>query len=171
MRRHHGGLSVDTADRVFRSHGHTTQELYALRYGRPGRIPDAVVWPETSEHAEAVVKAAQRYNVVLIPFGGTPRPTSLRFPALSFSSAARCRAHYSPARLLAYDPIAAGGTTVTGAVLCPDDESRMIVSVDTSKMNRIHWIDTENMMARIDAGVTVRSPQSRTGVDVCCSIF
>ena len=49
---------------------------------------------------------------------------------------------------------------MTGAVLCPEGESRMIVSVDTSKMNRIHWIDTENMMARIEAGVTVRiSPQ------------
>ena len=46
-----------------------------------------------------------------------------------------------------------GGTTVSGAVLCPEGESRMIVSLDTSKMNRIVWIDKKNMMARIEAGV------------------
>ena len=45
-----------------------------------------------------------------------------------------------------------GGTTVSGAVLCPKEETRMIVSLDTSKMNRILWIDMENMMARIEVG-------------------
>ena len=113
---HHGGFSVDPADRLFHSHGHTCQELYALRFGRPGRIPDAVVWPEHNAHCEVLVQAAAANNVVLIPFGG--------------------------------------GTTVTGAVLCPEGETRMFVSVDTCKMNRIHWIDMENMMARIEAGVT-----------------
>jgi alkyldihydroxyacetonephosphate synthase len=38
-------------------------------------------------------------------------------------------------------------------VLCPEGETRMIVSLDTSKMNRVVWIDKKNMMARIQAGV------------------
>jgi alkyldihydroxyacetonephosphate synthase len=46
-----------------------------------------------------------------------------------------------------------GGTTVSGAVLCPEGEQRMIVSLDTSKMNRILYIDKTNMVARIEAGV------------------
>eukprot|EP00042_Codosiga_hollandica_P036090 m.272685 g.272685 ORF g.272685 m.272685 type:complete len:613 (+) comp54801_c0_seq1:13-1851(+) len=46
-----------------------------------------------------------------------------------------------------------GGTTVTGAVLCPESETRMIVSLDTSKMNKILWIDKDNMLARVQAGV------------------
>ena len=61
----------------------------------------------------------------------------------------------------------AGGTTVTGAVLCPETEKRMIVSLDTSKahtpatvqttdpsqMNRILWVDKDNMLARLEAGI------------------
>ena len=46
-----------------------------------------------------------------------------------------------------------GGTTVSGAVECPATEHRMIVSLDTSKMNRIIWIDHANMMARVECGV------------------
>eukprot|EP00037_Helgoeca_nana_P000215 m.20724 g.20724 ORF g.20724 m.20724 type:complete len:644 (-) comp10276_c0_seq1:201-2132(-) len=112
---HHSGLSYDNEDRLFRSHGHTCQEIFALRHGRPGRVPDAVIWPEHHDHVEAIVRAANAHNVVLIPFGG--------------------------------------GTSVSGAVQCPEGEPRMIVSLDTSKMNRILWIDMENMMARIEAGV------------------
>lgn len=50
--------------------GHTCQEIYALRYGTVGRIPDAVVWPESSSQCEQIVKAADANNVVIIPFGG-----------------------------------------------------------------------------------------------------
>ena len=65
---------------------------------------------------------------------------------------------------------------MTGAVMCPEEEERLIVSLDTSKvralclylsclcagshprrplaqMNKILWIDKDNMMARIQAGV------------------
>lgn len=53
-----------------------------------------------------------------------------------------------------------GGTSVSGAVQCPEGEPRMIVSLDTSKMNRILWIDMENMMARIE----VSSPSCSSAV-------
>ena len=46
-----------------------------------------------------------------------------------------------------------GGTTVSGAVLCPSDEQRMIASVDTSQMNKILWVDEKNMTGRFEAGI------------------
>lgn len=49
-----------------------------------------------------------------------------------------------------------GGTNVTEALRCPEDESRMIVSVDMRRMNRILWIDPVNRMACIEAGAVGR---------------
>jgi alkyldihydroxyacetonephosphate synthase len=49
-----------------------------------------------------------------------------------------------------------GGTNVSHALLCPDDETRLIVSVDMCKMNRITWIDPHNQMAEIQAGAVGR---------------
>ncbi|CAF0750522.1 unnamed protein product [Didymodactylos carnosus] len=46
-----------------------------------------------------------------------------------------------------------GGTSVTWALLCPTNEQRMIVSVDTSQMNKILHIDEKNLTARIQAGI------------------
>ena len=50
-----------------------------------------------------------------------------------------------------------GGTNVSNALHCPEDEQRMIVSVDMSRMNRILWIDPENHMACIQAGAVGRT--------------
>ena len=49
-----------------------------------------------------------------------------------------------------------GGTCVTEALLCPENENRMIVSVDMKRMNRILWIDPVNRMACIQAGAVGR---------------
>ena len=46
-----------------------------------------------------------------------------------------------------------GGTSVTWALLCPANEKRMIISVDTSQMNNILYIDEKNLTARIQAGI------------------
>lgn len=45
-----------------------------------------------------------------------------------------------------------GGTNVTNALSCSENENRYIVSVDMSRMNQILWIDSENKMAEIQAG-------------------
>lgn len=50
-----------------------------------------------------------------------------------------------------------GGTNVSDALRCPENEKRMIVSVDMSRMNRILWIDAENRMACIQAGAVGRT--------------
>jgi alkyldihydroxyacetonephosphate synthase len=49
-----------------------------------------------------------------------------------------------------------GGTNVTDALRCHPDEGRTIVSIDMRRMNRIVWIDRENMMACIQAGAVGR---------------
>lgn len=49
-----------------------------------------------------------------------------------------------------------GGTSVTEALLCPENEKRFIVSVDMKRMNRILWIDKVNRMACIQAGAVGR---------------
>ncbi|XP_068631826.1 alkylglycerone-phosphate synthase [Battus philenor] len=46
-----------------------------------------------------------------------------------------------------------GGTSVSGAVTCPADEARPIVILDTSDMNSILWIDKEQLLARVQAGI------------------
>ena len=50
--------------------GHTCHELFSLRTGKVGRIPDLVVWPGSHADVEVIVQAALRNNVCIIPFGG-----------------------------------------------------------------------------------------------------
>ncbi|KAG7258296.1 hypothetical protein CRUP_002591 [Coryphaenoides rupestris] len=45
-----------------------------------------------------------------------------------------------------------GGTSVSSALECPLEETRSIVSLDTSQMNRILWLDEKNLTAHVEAG-------------------
>ena len=47
-----------------------------------------------------------------------------------------------------------GGTNVTKALTLPKDEKRMIVSVDMERMNAVKWVDKENNMACVQAGIS-----------------
>ncbi|MEM9483928.1 MAG: FAD-binding oxidoreductase [Cyanobacteria bacterium P01_F01_bin.116] len=47
-----------------------------------------------------------------------------------------------------------GGTSVSCALKLPPGETRMIVSVDMKRMNQIEWIDTHNLRACVQAGIT-----------------
>ena len=47
-----------------------------------------------------------------------------------------------------------GGTNVTNALQLPEDEERMIVSVDTRRLNKIISIDTKNLLIEVEAGIT-----------------
>jgi alkyldihydroxyacetonephosphate synthase len=104
--------------RLRHGHGHTQQEMYALKYDRLARVPDLVVHPTEQAQVEALVRLAGEHDVCLIPFGG--------------------------------------GTNVTQALRCPEDEQRMIVSVDMRRMNRILWIDPHDRVACIQAGAVGR---------------
>ena len=47
-----------------------------------------------------------------------------------------------------------GGTNVTNALRPPLEEKRMIVSIDTRRMNKVEHIDEENLMVIVEAGIT-----------------
>lgn len=47
-----------------------------------------------------------------------------------------------------------GGTNVSGALACPETEKRTIISVDMRRMDRIQWIDAENNLACVEAGIS-----------------
>lgn len=102
-------------ERLFHAHGHTCQEIYELRFGAFKRVPDAVVYPGSHAHVEAIVAAAHKHNVVLIPYGG--------------------------------------GTSVSQALMCPENERRSIISLDMHAMNKIKWINRANHTACIEAGI------------------
>lgn len=46
-----------------------------------------------------------------------------------------------------------GGTSVSGAAACPEFERRTIVSLDTTQMNRILWLDRDNLLACCESGI------------------
>mmetsp|Transcript_15515 Transcript_15515/g.26720 ORF Transcript_15515/g.26720 Transcript_15515/m.26720 type:complete len:590 (+) Transcript_15515:111-1880(+) len=109
-----GTISFDPQQRLYCGHGHTLQEIFALREGKINRLPDAVISPENHEHVERIMACAKRHDVCIIPFGG--------------------------------------GTSVTQALLCPEKEKRMIVALDMKSMNRVLWIDHDNMTMKVEAG-------------------
>jgi len=46
-----------------------------------------------------------------------------------------------------------GGTSVSGALECPENERRSIIVVSMRKLNRIVWVDRESMQACVQAGI------------------
>ena len=46
-----------------------------------------------------------------------------------------------------------GGTSVSNALKIPKNEKRMVVSVDTRRMNKIESIDEENLLATVQSGI------------------
>lgn len=54
-----------------------------------------------------------------------------------------------------------GGTNVSGALTCPVDEARMIVSVDMAAMDRILELDEDNDLAVVEAGISGRALEHR----------
>ncbi|KAG9338610.1 hypothetical protein JZ751_025448 [Albula glossodonta] len=114
--------SHEAEDRVFRAHGHCLHEIFALREGKFGRVPDMVVWPSCHDDVVKIVELASKHNVCLIPYGG--------------------------------------GTSVSSALECPPEETRSIVSLDTSQMNRILWIDEKNLTAHVEAGIIGQALES-----------
>ena len=76
-----GALSTDPRVRLRHGHGHTQEEMYAIKYGRLPRVPDLVVYPAREEQVAALVEAALRHGACLIPYGGGTNVTeALRCP-------------------------------------------------------------------------------------------
>uniref|UniRef100_A0A452ICL8 Alkylglycerone-phosphate synthase n=1 Tax=Gopherus agassizii TaxID=38772 RepID=A0A452ICL8_9SAUR len=62
-----------------------------------------------------------------------------------------------------------GGTSVSSALECPADERRTIVSLDTSQMNRILWVDEKNLTAHIEAGIVGQDLERQLGESGYCT--
>jgi alkyldihydroxyacetonephosphate synthase len=79
-----GALTTDPEQRLRHGHGHTLEEIYAIRYdgSRISRIPDLVVYPDSPEQIAALVAIGTRHDACLVPYGGGTNVTdALRCPA------------------------------------------------------------------------------------------
>jgi alkyldihydroxyacetonephosphate synthase len=75
-------LVTDDAIRLRHGHGHTQEEMWAVKHGEVQRIPDLVVYPESDDDVQQLVDAALAHAVCLIPYGGCTNVTdALRCPA------------------------------------------------------------------------------------------
>ena len=75
-------ISSDRLIRLRHGHGHTQEEMYAIKYGRIVRVPDLVVFPAEEAQVRSLIDAAARFDVCLIPFGGGTNVTeALRCPS------------------------------------------------------------------------------------------
>lgn len=74
-------ISCNPEVRLRHGHGHTLEEMYAIKYGTLERVPDLVLFPATEAEVEALVDAAREHNVCLVPYGGGTNVTdALRCP-------------------------------------------------------------------------------------------
>ncbi|KAK7468162.1 hypothetical protein BaRGS_00036626 [Batillaria attramentaria] len=62
-----------------------------------------------------------------------------------------------------------GGTTVTNSLECPPWEKRMIISLDTSQMNKILWVDEKNLTAHVEAGIIGQDLERRLAEKGFCT--
>lgn len=60
-----------------------------------------------------------------------------------------------------------GGTNVSGALLCPEDEVRTIVSIDMRRMRRVLSVNRANGCALVEAGITGAALEEALGALGC----
>ena len=74
-------VAEDDALRLRHGHGHSQEEMYAIKYGRVERVPDLVVQPVSRDAVEKLVRLAAERGLCLIPYGGgTNVSCALRCP-------------------------------------------------------------------------------------------
>jgi alkyldihydroxyacetonephosphate synthase len=74
-------VSTDPRVRMRHGHGHTQEDMWAIKYGLLERVPDLVVWPISAGEVRAVLQLAAAHGACVIPFGGGTNVTdALRCP-------------------------------------------------------------------------------------------
>ena len=63
-------VTTDRMERVVHTFGKSVRDLIRIRRGELGRMPDVVVYPDTTDEVARVVDAVVAADAVLIPFGG-----------------------------------------------------------------------------------------------------
>ena len=114
--------------------------------------PPATPTNYTGSHDDVVkiVEAAVKHNICLIPYGGICLFRASHNIIHRDIQSAYVHKLYVMTSSLHHSK---GGTNVSGALECPESESRLIVSVDTSEMDQILWVDEENLTANVQCGV------------------
>lgn len=62
--------SAARMDRLVHAYGKSTRDLWRARHGHIAFAPDYVLFPDTEEQIVAILKAADRHGVAVVPFGG-----------------------------------------------------------------------------------------------------
>ena len=62
-----------------------------------------------------------------------------------------------------------GGTSVSYALMCPEDEKRIIVSLDMHRMNKIKWVNNKSMLACVEAGIIGKDLEEKLGLYGFCT--
>jgi alkyldihydroxyacetonephosphate synthase len=95
-------------------------ELFMLRYGKFERIPDLVVWPGDKLLLIYSIRFSLTYKFCLYFSKANQEEVE---------TLVKLASKYNVA-IIPYG----GGTSVTWALMCPKNEKRMIVSLDTSQL-------------------------------------
>jgi alkyldihydroxyacetonephosphate synthase len=119
----HPLVDVSPATRALHARGQSLPDWFALRFGRLGRLPDGVAFPESSEDVRDLLEFARACDARVIPYGGGTSVAGHldvpdgEAPVLTISLA-RTRA------LLNLDPVAQLATFAAG-VVGPDLEAQL----------------------------------------------
>ncbi|HXK25813.1 MAG TPA: FAD-binding oxidoreductase [Myxococcota bacterium] len=74
-------VSRDPRVRLRHGHGHTQEDMWAIKYGLLPRVPDLVVWPLRADEVRAVLLLAAAHGACVVPYGGGTNVTdALRCP-------------------------------------------------------------------------------------------
>jgi len=63
-------VKTDRYERAYHARGRSYHDMLHLRRGRLEHTPDAVVYPQTIEEIEAVLRYAQENTLAIVPYGG-----------------------------------------------------------------------------------------------------
>lgn len=105
--------------------------MMLLRYGKFERVPDIVVWPK-NEHEVVQVNLD---IVIKLTFISNNDVTQIVDAANRHN--------------VVVIPIG-GGTSVSNALECPREEYRCICSLDMALMDRVLWVDQQNLLCRAE---------------------
>lgn len=109
-------ITLDPQIRLRHTFGKSYRDLLRARAGRVDRPPDAVLFPESREEVEGILKAASTYGVAVVPFGGGTNIAGGVEPDPSRAGMVATVSLRRMNRVLAIDPVARTATIQAGAL-------------------------------------------------------
>lgn len=109
-------VRTDPETRLLHTYGKSYRDLLRARAGAPARSPDAVLFPGSRAEVEAILQAAVRHGVQLVPFGGGTNISGGVEPAAKRPGMAATVSLRRLNRVLAVDPVARTARIEAGAL-------------------------------------------------------